>query len=53
MPSRPKSCWPISSVIDPERLEDAVAHGAYGALAHALHEMTPEERSTPLSTAGC
>ncbi|MEZ4661081.1 MAG: NAD(P)H-dependent oxidoreductase subunit E, partial [Caldilineaceae bacterium] len=32
-----------SGVIDPERLEDAVAHGAYDALAHALHEMTPEE----------
>ncbi|MEZ4712940.1 MAG: NAD(P)H-dependent oxidoreductase subunit E [Caldilineaceae bacterium] len=32
-----------SGVIDPERLEDAVAHGAYDALAFALSEMTPEE----------
>lgn len=32
-----------SGQIDPERLEDAIAHGAYDALAHALHDMTPEE----------
>lgn len=32
-----------SGLIDPERLEDALAHGGYRALAHALREMTPEE----------
>lgn len=32
-----------SGVIDPERLEDYVAHGGYAALAYALREMTPEE----------
>ncbi|MCB0038633.1 MAG: NAD(P)H-dependent oxidoreductase subunit E [Caldilinea sp.] len=32
-----------SGLIDPERLEDYVAHGGYAALAYALREMTPEE----------
>lgn len=32
-----------SGVINPEQLEDAVAHGGYGALAYALEEMTPEK----------
>lgn len=32
-----------SGVIDPERIEDAVAHGAYAALARVLHDMTPDE----------
>lgn len=32
-----------SGRIDPERLEDALVHKGYQALAHALHEMTPEE----------
>jgi bidirectional [NiFe] hydrogenase diaphorase subunit len=32
-----------SGVIDPERLEDYIAHGGYSALGHALREMTPEE----------
>ncbi len=32
-----------SGQIDPERLEEYVAHGGYSALAHALREMTPEE----------
>jgi bidirectional [NiFe] hydrogenase diaphorase subunit len=31
-----------SGLIDPERLEDYVAHGGYTALAYALREMTPE-----------
>ena len=31
-----------SGRIDPERLDDAVAHGSYSALAYAVHEMTPE-----------
>jgi bidirectional [NiFe] hydrogenase diaphorase subunit len=29
--------------IDPERIESAIAAGAYEALAHALHEMRPAE----------
>lgn len=29
--------------IDPNRLEDYIAHGGYAALARALHEMTPEQ----------
>ena len=32
-----------SGRVDPERLESYVAEGGYGALAHALREMTPEE----------
>lgn len=32
-----------SGQIDPERLEDAVAHGGYLGLAHALNNMTPEQ----------
>ena len=32
-----------SGRIDPERLEDYVAHNGYAALAYALREMTPEE----------
>jgi bidirectional [NiFe] hydrogenase diaphorase subunit len=29
--------------IDPQSIEDSLAHGAYSALARVLHEMTPEE----------
>ncbi len=29
--------------IDPEKLEDYLAHGGYKALEHVLHTMTPEE----------
>ena len=29
-------------VVDPQSLEDAIAHGAYGAAARAISEMTPE-----------
>lgn len=32
-----------SGNIDPERLEDYVAHGGYAALGHVLTEMTPED----------
>ena len=32
-----------SGVIDPERLEDYIAHGGYASLAYALREMSPEE----------
>jgi bidirectional [NiFe] hydrogenase diaphorase subunit len=31
-----------SGLIDPERLEDYVAHGGYMSMAYALREMTPE-----------
>ncbi len=41
-----------SGVIDPERLEDYVARGGYGALAHALREMTPEEVCAEISKSG-
>jgi bidirectional [NiFe] hydrogenase diaphorase subunit len=41
-----------SGVIDPERLEDYVAHGGYAALAHALREMTPEEVCAEISKSG-
>ena len=33
----------LRGVIDPERLDDAVAHGAYSALARVLSEMTSLE----------
>jgi bidirectional [NiFe] hydrogenase diaphorase subunit len=41
-----------SGRIDPERLEDAVAHGAYAALTKALHEMTPEAVCQELIASG-
>lgn len=41
-----------SGQIDPERLEDYVARGGYGALAHALRELTPEEVCTEISKSG-
>ncbi|TYO99244.1 NAD(P)-dependent nickel-iron dehydrogenase flavin-containing subunit [Geothermobacter ehrlichii] len=41
-----------SGWIDPERLEDSIAHGAYAALAHALHEMTPEEVCAEIKQSG-
>lgn len=41
-----------SGRIDPERMEDAVAHDAYTALAKALHEMTPEEVCQQLMASG-
>jgi bidirectional [NiFe] hydrogenase diaphorase subunit len=41
-----------SGVIDPERLEDAVAHSAYSALAKVLHDMTPDEVCNELVRSG-
>lgn len=41
-----------SGQIDPERLEDAIANGAYRALAYALREMTPEEVCTEITQSG-
>ena len=41
-----------SGLIDPERLEDYVAHGGYSALGHALREMTPKEVCQALIDSG-
>ena len=41
-----------SGRIDPERLEDALAHGAYQALAHALRELTPEAACEEIVASG-
>ncbi|MCB0192770.1 MAG: NAD(P)H-dependent oxidoreductase subunit E [Anaerolineae bacterium] len=41
-----------SGLIDPERLEDYVAHGGYLALGHALREMTPEEVCNEIINSG-
>jgi bidirectional [NiFe] hydrogenase diaphorase subunit len=41
-----------SGLINPERLEDYVAQGGYGALAHVLREMTPEEVCREVVTSG-
>lgn len=41
-----------SGLIDPERLEDYVAHGGYVALGHVLREMTPEEVCTEIIASG-
>ena len=32
-----------NGTLDPEKIEQSIAAGSYRALAHALHEMTPEE----------
>jgi len=41
-----------SGRIDPDRLEDYVAHGGYRALAHVLREMTPEDVCREISASG-
>lgn len=41
-----------SGLIDPERLEDYLAHGGYKALDHVLHNMTPEELCDELVRSG-
>ncbi len=41
-----------SGRIDPERLEDAIGHDAYAALAKALQELTPEEICQQLIASG-
>jgi bidirectional [NiFe] hydrogenase diaphorase subunit len=41
-----------AGIIDPDRLESAVAHGAYGALAKALADMTPEQVVEELRASG-
>lgn len=41
-----------SGSINPERIEEYVAAGGYEALAHALHEMTPDEVCREVSASG-
>lgn len=41
-----------SGSIDPERVEEYVAAGGYGALAHALHEMTPDDVCREITASG-
>ena len=39
-------------LIDPENLKDYLAHGGYTALAHALHNMTPEQVCDEIEKSG-
>ncbi|WP_298268014.1 NuoF family protein [Geobacter sp.] len=41
-----------SGAINPERIEEYVAAGGYGALSHALHEMTPDDVCREVSLSG-
>jgi len=41
-----------SGLIDPERIEEYIAHDGYAALAHALREMTPEEVCEAITSSG-
>jgi bidirectional [NiFe] hydrogenase diaphorase subunit len=41
-----------SGMIDPERIEEYVAHGGYKALDKALHELTPEEVCNTITSSG-
>lgn len=41
-----------SGVINPEKIEDYVAHDGYAALAHALRDMTPEEVCREIISSG-
>ncbi len=41
-----------SGLIDPNRLEDYIAHGGYTALAECLREMTPEEVCRQITDSG-
>lgn len=38
--------------IDPEQIDQSIARGAYSALAHVLHEMTPELVCTEVTRSG-
>jgi bidirectional [NiFe] hydrogenase diaphorase subunit len=42
----------FSGRIDPERIEDAIAIGAYQSLEHAVHEMTPAEVIQEINRSG-
>ena len=41
-----------NGVIDPEQIEQSIAAGSYAALAHALHEMTPDDVCTEVRKSG-
>ncbi len=41
-----------NGTLDPEKIEQSIAAGSYRALAHALHEMTPEEVCNEIKTSG-
>lgn len=41
-----------SGVIEPERIESSLAKGAYQALFHAIHEMTPAEVVDQITASG-
>ncbi len=42
----------LNGQIDPTSLEDYIAHGGYGALAKAVHQMSPEQVIEEVSKAG-
>ena len=42
----------LNGQIDPTSIEDYIAHGGYGALAKALHQMTPEQVVEEVTRAG-
>jgi NADH:ubiquinone oxidoreductase subunit F (NADH-binding)/(2Fe-2S) ferredoxin/Pyruvate/2-oxoacid:ferredoxin oxidoreductase delta subunit len=42
----------LNGQIDPTRIEDYIARGGYGALAKALHQMSPEQVIEEVSKAG-
>lgn len=42
----------LNGQIDPTSIEDYIAHGGYGALAKALHQMSPEQVIEQVSQAG-
>ncbi len=41
-----------SGRIDPERIDDAIAHGTYLGLAHALTDLTPEDVCAQVTASG-
>ncbi len=41
-----------NGTLDPEKIEQSIAAGSYRALAHALHEMTPEEVCDEIKESG-
>ncbi len=41
-----------NGVIDPEKIEQSIAAGSYAALAHVLHEMTPDDVCNEIRMSG-
>jgi bidirectional [NiFe] hydrogenase diaphorase subunit len=41
-----------NGTLDPEKIEQSIAAGSYNALAHALHEMTPEDVCNEIKDSG-